>query len=239
MAAIPHVRAKQDALLFPTNSSSIPRIPFRELRAMLKIWGRTNSSNVQKVLWTCEEIGIAFERVDAGGAFGRTKEAGYLAMNPNGLVPTVEDGKTILWESNTILRYLATTRGATRLYPSDPVQRSVVERWMDWQLASLTAPMSVLLFGHYRTPPEQRDSTALEAARIQAGGVFAILEGALGDKGFIAGADLTLADCCLGIFVHRWHQYPIERPALPRLKAYYERLGERPGCRKHVLGPVT
>src|SRR2546426_802296 len=88
-------------------------------------------------------------------------------------------------------------------------------------------------------PPEQRDSTALEAARIQAGGVFAILEGALGDGGFITGSDLTLADICLGIFVHRWHQYPIERPSLPRLKAYYERLGERPGCRKHVMLPVS
>ncbi|HLJ62985.1 MAG TPA: glutathione S-transferase N-terminal domain-containing protein, partial [Stellaceae bacterium] len=90
---------------------------------MLKIWGRANSSNVQKVLWTCEEIGIAFERIDAGGAFGKTKEPAYLAMNPNGLVPTVEDGKVILWESNSIMRYLATTRGASRLYPADPVQR--------------------------------------------------------------------------------------------------------------------
>jgi glutathione S-transferase len=160
-------------------------------------------------------------------------------MNPNGLVPTVEDGKAVLWESNTIMRYLATTRGATRLYPGDPVQRSVVERWMDWQLASLTAPMSVLLFGYYRMPLEQRDPTALEAARVQAGDVFAVLEVALGDKGFVAGADLTLADICLGIFVHRWHQYPIERPALPRLKAYYDRLAERPGYRNHVLKPVT
>src|SRR5262249_24934777 len=113
-------------------------------RAMLKIWGRANSSNVQKVLWTCEEIGIAFERIDAGGAFGKTKEAAYLALNPNGLVPTIEDGKTVLWESNTIMRYLATTRGATRLYPTDPVERAFVERWMDWQLASLGPPMTPL-----------------------------------------------------------------------------------------------
>jgi glutathione S-transferase len=206
---------------------------------MLKIWGRANSSNVQKVLWTCDEIGIAFERIDAGGAFGRTKEPAYLAMNPNGLVPTIEDGKVVLWESNTIMRYLATTRGATRLYPTDPVQRAFVERWMDWQVASLAPPMTTLLFGYYRTPPEKRDPAALEAARQTAIGVFSILEGALGQGGFIAGPDVTLADCALGIFVHRWHQFPIERPNLPRLAAYYERLGARPGCHKHVLVPVT
>lgn len=206
---------------------------------MLKIWGRANSSNVQKVLWTCEEIGIAFERIDAGGAFGRTKEPAYLAMNPNGLVPTIEDAETVIWESNSIMRYLATTRGANRLYPTDPVQRSVVERWMDWQLASLSAPMSVLLFGYYRTPPEQRDAAALEAGRKQAIGVLSILEGALGETGYVAGPDLTLADCCLGIFMHRWHQYPIERPALPRIAKYYDRLAERPGYRKHVMGPVS
>jgi glutathione S-transferase len=206
---------------------------------MLKIWRRANSSNVQKVLWTCEEIGIAFERIDAGGTFGKTKDAAYLAMNPNGLVPTVEDGKTVLWESNTIMRYLATTRGATRLYPTDPVARAFVERWMDWQLASLGPPMTPLLFGYYRTPPEKRDHAALEAARQTAIGVFTVLEGALGDSGFIAGPDPTLADCCLGIFVHRWHQYPIERPKLPKLSTYYERLAKRPGYKKHVLVPVT
>ena len=206
---------------------------------MLKIWGRANSSNVQKVLWLCEEIGIPFERVDAGGAFGRTNEPAYLAMNPNGLVPTVEDGKVVLWESNTILRYLATTRGATRLYPTDPVQRAMTERWMDWQLASVNASMGTLLFGWYRTPPEKRDLAALEAARKTAVGVWTIAEGALGNAGYIAGPDLTLGDIALGMYVHRWHQYPIERPALPRLKAYYDRMSQHEGYRKHILGPIT
>ncbi|MBV9522848.1 MAG: glutathione S-transferase family protein [Alphaproteobacteria bacterium] len=206
---------------------------------MLRIWGRANSSNVQKVLWACEELGIAFERIDAGGAFGKTNEAAYLEKNPNGLVPTVEDGETILWESNTILRYLATTRNAEKLYPKEPVRRAMAERWMDWQLASLNPPMTVLLFGHYRTPPEKRDATALEEARRKAIGVWTILEGCLGENGFAAGTEFTLADLCLGIFVHRWHSYPIERPALPRLKRYYDRLAERAGYRKHVMGPIT
>jgi glutathione S-transferase len=233
---VPHetefVAARCDFLFNPTRRAL-------EGNAMLKIWGRANSSNVQKVLWGCEEIGIAFERIDAGGAFGRTNEPAYLKMNPNGLVPTVEDGKTILWESNTILRYLATTRGADALYPKDPVQRAMTERWMDWQLASLNPPMTVLLFGHYRTPPEQRNAAALEDGRQKAIGVWRILETCLGDTGFAAGAALTLADICLGNAVHRWHSYPIERPALPRLKRYYDRLAERPGYRKHIVGPIT
>src|SRR6266851_5594689 len=190
--------------------------------AMLKIWGRANSSNVQKVLWTCEEIGIKFDRIDAGGSFGKTNEPAYLKMNPNGLVPTVEDGDTIIWESNTIMRYLASKHGASRLHPTDLVRRTEVERWMDWQLASVNAPMGRMLFGYYRTPVEQRDMAALEDARKQAIDVWTIAEGALGADGYIAGPDLTLGDIAIGIFVHRWHQYPIERPALPRLKAYYD-----------------
>jgi glutathione S-transferase len=206
---------------------------------MLRIWGRANSSNVQKVLWVCEDVGIPFERIDAGGAFGKTKEPAYLAMNPNALVPTVEDGKVVLWESNTICRYLATKHGATKLYPTDPVQRAMTERWMDWQLAMVNASMGTLLFGWYRTPPEKRDLAALEAARKQAIEVWQIVEGALGPDGYIAGPDLTLGDVALGMYVHRWFQYPIERPALPKLKAYYERLGQSAGFRKHVQIPVT
>src|SRR6185312_485743 len=127
---------------------------------MLKIWGRTTSSNVQKVLWTCAELDIRFERVDWGGPFGGNKDPAYLAMNPNGLVPTVEDDGLIIWESNTITRYLCVTRGGAHLHPPDPAQRTRVERWMDWQLQSLAAPLSALLFGYYRLPAEQRDPVA-------------------------------------------------------------------------------
>src|SRR5260221_14796285 len=128
---------------------------------MLKIWGRANSSNVQKVLWTCEEIGINFERIDAGGSFGKTNEPAYLKMNPTGLVPTVEDGDTIIWESNPTMRYPPRKHDAPNLYPGDRVQPPHVERWMDWQAPSLSPPMTPLLFGYYRTAPEQRDMAAL------------------------------------------------------------------------------
>ncbi len=121
---------------------------------MLKIWGRATSSNVQKVLWCCAELDLEFERVDVGGPFGGNRDPEYLAMNPNGLVPTVKDGDLVMWESNTICRYLATTRNGEHLYPRDPAARTHVERWMDWQLAVIGAPMGQLLFGLVRSTPE-------------------------------------------------------------------------------------
>ncbi len=206
---------------------------------MLKIWGRKNSSNVQKVLWTCEELGVAFERVDWGGPFGGNKDPAYLAMNPNGLVPTVDDGGLIIWESNTIMRHLAATRGGERLHPRDPATRTTVERWMDWQIASLAQPMGTLLFGFYRLPPEKRDPAAMEAAKQRCGELWAMVERQLEGREHIAGKDFTLADIALGMFIHRWHVYPMERAPTPRLTAWYGRLGERPGFRAHVAGPVT
>jgi glutathione S-transferase len=206
---------------------------------MLKIWGRKNSSNVQKVLWTCAELDVAFERVDWGGAFGGNREASYLAMNPNGKVPTICDGDLVIWESNTIMRYLCATRGGAHLLPSEPAQRSEVERWMDWNLGALTAPMSALLVGYVRTAPEKRDHAALDQMRQQAGELWGIVEGRLAGRDYIAGSAFTLADIGLGIWAQRWHSFPVERPVMPRLEAWYERVGERPGFRLHVAGPVS
>jgi glutathione S-transferase len=205
---------------------------------MLKIWGRANSSNVQKVLWCCDELGIGFERIDAGGAFGRTNEPEYLAMNPNGLVPTIQDGDLIVWESNTILRYLATTRGGARLYPTNPGPRTQVERWMDWQLASVTGPMTGLLFGLIRKIPPHTDETAIADSREKGLKVFQILERSLKDKEYPAGT-FSLADVCLGIFVYRWFNFPIDPGDLPNVRAWYERLQTRPGFKTHVMQPIT
>jgi len=144
---------------------------------MLKIWGRATSSNVQKVLWCCAELGIDYERVDLGGPFGGNRDPEYLAMNPNGRVPTIKDDGLILWESNTICRYLAATRHGERLYPSDPGARANVERWMDWQLASSGPPMAALLGMLIRARPEQRDQAAIGAARLQALAAFGTVTG--------------------------------------------------------------
>jgi glutathione S-transferase len=194
---------------------------------MLKIWGRTTSSNVQKVLWCCAELDIPFERVDLGGPFGGNRDPEYLKLNPNGLVPTVVDGDLVMWESNTICRYLATTRNGEHLYPRDPAARTHVERWMDWQL------------GLVRTRPEALDHAAVEAARRRALAGWAIAEDALQDQPYLAGAELSLAEIVLGTQIYRWFNLPIERPALSHLRAWYERLRERPGFKKHIEIPIT
>jgi glutathione S-transferase len=206
---------------------------------MLKIWGRTTSSNVQKVLWCCAELGIAFERVDLGGPFGGNRDTEYLAMNPNGLVPTVKDGELIMWESNTICRYLASTRGGARLYPTEPGRRTHVERWMDWQLSVVGPPMGVLLFGLIRSKPEERDHAAIEAARRRAVAAWTIVEDELANRLYLAGDELTLAEITLGTMVYRWHTFPIERPALPRVKDWYERLRPRPAFKQFIEIAIT
>ncbi|WP_235961595.1 glutathione S-transferase family protein [Falsiroseomonas selenitidurans] len=213
----------------------------REELAMLRIWGRANSSNVMKVLWLCEELGIAFERIDAGGAFGRTREPDYLAKNPNALVPTIEepDGFT-LWESNAILRYLARSRAPGHpIYPTELKLAADCDRWMDWQLGTLTAPMTTIFFTHVRIPEPDRDYPAAEKARAAAETLWAMLDAHLTGRPFITGDHLTLADIALGIYVHRWFVLPIQRAEMPALRAWYDRLLARPGCAKHASGPLT
>jgi len=206
---------------------------------MLKIWGRASSSNVQKVLWCCAELDLPFERVYIGGAFGGNRDPEYLALNPNGLVPTVKDGDLIMWESNTICRYLASTRDGERLYPRDPAARTHVERWMDWQLAVVGAPMGQLLFGLVRTKPEARDPAAIEAARRRALTAWMIVDEELKDRPYLAGAELSLAEIVLGTQIYRWFAFPIERPPLDNLRALYDRLSRRPGFRTHIETPIT
>ena len=206
---------------------------------MLKIWGRASSSNVQKVLWCCAELDLAFERLDIGGPFGGNRDPEYLSLNPNGLVPTVKDGDLIMWESNTICRYLAATRNGERLYPSDPAARTHVERWMDWQLAVIGPPMGQLLFGLIRSTPESRNPGAIEAARRRALAGWSIVEDELESRQYLGGNELTLAEIVLGTQIYRWFAFPIERPELPRLRAWYERLHERPGFKQHIETPIT
>ncbi|MGH7046145.1 MAG: glutathione S-transferase family protein [Stellaceae bacterium] len=206
---------------------------------MLKIWGRATSSNVQKVLWCCGELDIGFERVDLGGSFGGNQDPGYLALNPNGLVPTVQDGTLVLWESNTICRYLAATRHGERLYPAAPAARALVERWMDWQLSTVGPPMGALLYGLIRTRPEERDQAAIEAARRKALIAWTAVDEALAGRRFLAGAELSLAEIVMGTLVHRWHTMPLERPVLANLRSWYERMRERPAFKTYIDLPIT
>ena len=206
---------------------------------MLRIWGRATSSNVQKVLWCCAELGIEYERTDVGGPFGGNRDPEYLGMNPNGLVPTVKDGDLIMWESNTICRYLAVTRNGERLYPRDPAARTHVERWMDWQLAVIGPPMGQLLMGLVRSTPETRDNAAIETARRRAASAWNIVEAEVNGQAYLAGAELSLAEIVLGTQIYRWFAFPIERPELPNLRAWYGRMRQRPGFKQHIETGIT
>jgi glutathione S-transferase len=208
---------------------------------MLRIWGRTSSSNVMKVLWLAEELAIPYERIDAGGAFGRTRDPDYLAKNPNALVPTIEedDGFT-LWESNSILRYLARRHGkGSAICPADPRAAADMERWMDWQLSALNPPMTTIFFTYVRIPEPERDYAAAGKARDAAAALWAMVEARLGADGFLCGKDLTLADVALGPYLHRWFALPIERPSMPKLEAWYKRLAARPGYARHIAVPMV
>ena len=188
---------------------------------MRKLWGRASSSNVMKVLWTLDELGLPYDRIDAGGAFGKTKDAGYRAMNPMGLVPTLqEDDGWSAWESNTICRYLCNAHAPdSPLYPREPRARAAVETWMDWQLGHVTAPMVTIFFTHVRIPEPERDWKAEAKAREDAGRLWKIVDSKVAGRRFLCGDEVTLADIALGCWVHRWHALPIERPDLPNLAA--------------------
>ena len=206
---------------------------------MLKVWGRPNSINVQKVMWAVGELGLEHQRIDAGGAFGKVDTDAFARLNPNRRVPVLEDGPVVLWESNTIVRYLGARHGRGALWPEDPAERARSERWMDWEIYTLIPELRVVFWGLIRTPEAERDMAAIDAAREAMVPGWRIVEGALGGRPFILGDDLTIGDIALGAAVHRYFNLPIERPPLPVLEGYYARLKERAPYREHVMLPVT
>ncbi|MBA2535794.1 MAG: glutathione S-transferase [Rubrobacter sp.] len=202
---------------------------------MLEIWGRKNSFNVQKVLWCCEELEIPFQRHDAGGLYGGTDEDDYLARNPTGLVPTISDDGFWLWESNAVVRYLSAKHGSGSLWPEDPAERALADKWMDYQLGTLFPAFKGALLGLVRTPPERRDQAKIEASASKTGEVLAILDAHLRGNEYVAGPSLTMGDIALGSIVYRWLQLEIERPDLPSLLAWHERLEGRPAYKRTVM----
>jgi glutathione S-transferase len=206
-------------------------------RDMLKILGRNTSSNVQKVLWCCDEIGIPFEREDVGGPFGKNREPEYLAMNPNGLVPTVIDDGFTMWESNSIVRYLA-AKSESPLYPADLQQRSLMERWMDFELSKVSRFMVTVFIGLTRTPPEERDHDAINAAIASWTDAMLIMDRHLANQDYLGGSAFSIADIPLGPITYRWLNMGFERPAAPNVEAWYQRLGERAAYREHVMIPL-
>jgi glutathione S-transferase len=207
---------------------------------MLKVWGRNSSSNVQKVMWAITEIGVPCERIDIGGPFGKNRDKPYLAMNPNGLVPTIEeeDGFT-LWESNSIVRYLA-AKHKSSLEPADLRMRAEAQKWMDWQLTVMAPAIGPLFMGMVRTPPAERNMKAIDDSKAKTGEATRILYAQLAKTKFVAGDAFSYGDIPVGIMVWRYRELAPERPKFENVERWYAAIAARPGFKQHVAAiPLT
>ena len=206
---------------------------------MLKILGRNNSSNVQKVIWACEEMGLAYEREEIGGPFGGNKEPEYLAMNPNGVVPTIVDDGFVLWESNVIVRYLSDKHRPNVLLPENPSERAIAEQWMDWQQTAVGPAMVPVFWGLVRTPAAERDQEAISAGRDRYEFFMTMLDSRLSESAYIAGEQFSMGDIPIGIMAYRWFTLDIERAELPHLARWYDNLSQRAAFRNHIMIGLT
>lgn len=206
---------------------------------MLRVWGRRSAFNVQKVLWLIGELGLDHEHIDAGGAAGGLDDPDFLAMNPTGRVPVIDHDGTIVWESHTILRYLAARFDAGDMWPGEPGARSQTDRWMDWSQTALQPAFMDLFWGYYRTPENQRDGLAISRALDRCRACYRLLDGQLSQRAYLAGDAFGLADIPAGTSLYRYHELDIVRPPLPHLEAWYARLAERPAYRDHVMLPFA
>ena len=205
---------------------------------MLTVWGRRDSFNLQKVMWLVDELELPHEHIMAGGRFGGLDDPEYLEMNPHGRVPAIKDGDAVVWESQTILRYLAAQYGTGIFWSGDPAERSLAERWMDWSQATLQPDFLLGIFwGFYRTPEAQRNMPAIERKIERCSAHFRLLDAWLNDRDFMAGAQFSLADIPIGTHLYRYFNVEIERPEIPKVGAWYERLQQRPAYQKNVMLP--
>ncbi len=203
---------------------------------MIKIWGRNTSSNVQKAMWAVGELGLEHTRIDVGGAFGKNKEPAYLAMNPNGLVPTLEEeGGFLLWESNSIVRYLAGKHDKNNvLEPKDPKQRALASQWMDWQLSVMGPAITPVFWGLVRTPPEKRDANAIAAGKEKTIAAAKMMDTQLGKTAFLAGPDFSYGDIPVGVMIYRYMQLIPKRPPTPNLDRWYGAISNRKAFKEQV-----
>ncbi|MDQ0314350.1 glutathione S-transferase family protein [Amorphus orientalis] len=201
---------------------------------MARIWGRNTSANVQKAMWAAGEIGLRVERIDIGGPFGGNREAAYLALNPNGLIPTLEeDDGFVMWESNAIVRYLAERHGAG-IHPPDLRARAVADQWMDWELSVLSPAMFPVFWGLVRTKPEDRNEQAIAAGIEKATAALRVLDDRLAESAFVAGDAFSVGDIPPAVHIRRFLELVADRPPLPNVERWYAAIAERPAFQTHV-----
>jgi glutathione S-transferase len=196
----------------------------------LRIWGRTSSINVRKVVWTVQELGLSAQRTDAGGHFGLVTEPEYRAMNPNGMVPLLADGDVTLWESNVIVRYLCARHASGTLYPETLPERFQAEMWMDWQQTTLNPAGRDAFVQLIRTAPEQRDDTAIARSFHATEPLLDLLDAQLAQRPYLAGDRFTMADIPVACEIHRWYGLPFARTLRTHLDRWYQSVAERPGA---------
>jgi len=202
---------------------------------MIKLFGYENSSNCQKITWACDELGVPFEFDLTGGAQPRnSKDPAYLQVNPNGQIPTLQDGEFLLWESNAILRYIDEAHGGGRLMPKTAQGRATANKWLDWQLATLGPAMNPIFVEALRKRPEARDPAAIAAAGDRAAQIWKRLEAGFGPGPYVAG-EFSLGDIPLGIMANRWYAIPVAKPSLPKVEDWFTRLKSRPAFVARVM----
>lgn len=205
---------------------------------MIKIRGWIGSSNVQKVLWCCDELELTYDLDDRGWPYAGYREEPYLSLNPNGLVPTIEDHGFVLWESNSIVRYLAERYGAGRLIPATAEARASSNRWMDWHLTRMGPLMGPVYRAFVRTPADDRDPEVVRTSLAAAKTGWAVLDRYLAQSDYVGGQTFSIGDIPLGILAHRWFSLPIEHQGLVGVRVWYERLQTRPPYQKHMMRPL-
>ena len=204
---------------------------------MLEIWGRRNSSNVIPVMWAVGELGLPHRRHDAGGSFGGLDRPDYLAMNPNGRIPTINDEGFVLWESNAIVRYLCRRYGQGGLLPDSEAECAVADQWMEWCKTTPYPDCIALFWAIVRTEPVSRDPAVIRARHDSLVKALKILEAHLAGRTYVAGDRVTMADMPLGPMIHRYFDLDVAHADFPNVRAYYERLRERPAFREHAMIP--
>ena len=205
---------------------------------MITVWGRRNSVNVQKVMWTLGELELDYQRHDVAGSFGQNDSNDYLAMNPNGVVPTLQDGELTLWESHVIVRYLARTYGQGSLWPTDPTMLAHADQWMDWITSTFIPPFLQLFFNKVRKPAEKVDAVAMQRGHQDCEKLLASLENWLEARAYIAGGEFSMGDVPTGAVLNRYFNIDIEHTDFPNIQIWLTRLRERPSYQKHVVFPI-